>query len=244
MPDASEFEEKEYEHPLYQELVGASPSLWTPGQVLEGHLGFDAALSVANSFWSMVDRPQVEGVQLARYGLSPMDPQLASGTPGARDELPDFSLNLFLQVKRPHEYRSLPQPLVNLGLHAPTWFFEITPHQQELLQRLAAHLGDHADVSYACAAFATKKKLFSLYRERCLVLHSTFPPVSRLVGHDRWAYDSGGARGVGFSDPEVIDAIPLLDRVAKLRAYPSREMLERLDKISRKSWRTGEASLT
>src|SRR3954470_6107184 len=133
MPDPSEFEEKEYEFPLYQELVGARPDIWPPGQVLEGYLGFDAALSVANSFWSMVDRPVVEGVRLARYGLSPMDPRLASGTPEARDELPDFSLNLFLQVKRPHEYRALPKELAQLGLRAPTWFFEVTGHQQELL---------------------------------------------------------------------------------------------------------------
>jgi hypothetical protein len=219
MPDPSEFEEKEYEFPLYRELVGASLSLWTPGQVLEGNLGFDAALSVANTFWSMVDRPVVPGVELARYGLSPMDPRLGRGTIAARDELPDFSLNLFLQVKRPHVYREPPQTLIDNGLNAPVWFFQVTPHQQVLLETLANHLGAGADVSYAAAAFTTKRELFALSREQKLVAKSSFPPAATLSGHERWAYDAGGAQGVGYSDPAPLRSPSLIERITKLAAH-------------------------
>lgn len=37
----AEFEEKEYEGPLYNQLERGNRLLWPPGQVLEGYLGFD-----------------------------------------------------------------------------------------------------------------------------------------------------------------------------------------------------------
>src|SRR5262249_54721912 len=90
MTDRSEFEEKEYEGALYPELL-SSPRMrpWTPGQVLEHQLGFDAALFVANTFWSAVGRPACEGVRLARYGLSPMVQRLAGTEDAPNDDLPD-----------------------------------------------------------------------------------------------------------------------------------------------------------
>jgi len=223
MPTPSQFEEKEYEFPLYNELLHASRKLWTPGQVLEGYLGFDAALSVANNFWAVVQRPAVDGVRLARYGLSPMLRRRRSSA-ASTEPLPDFTINLFLQVKRPSEYQQAPAEVQAVGLGTPTWFFEIESHQQVLLEKLAAHLGNLADVSYASAAFITKKKLWSLQQEKGLVPNSTFPPAIALRGHDRWAYDCGGACGVGFSEPERMDIPPLLKRVAELASRHPRPL--------------------
>jgi len=224
MPIPSQFEEKEYEFPLYMELLHASRKLWTPGQVLEGHLGFDAALSVANNFWAVVQRPAVDGVRLARYGLSPMLRRRRKSSGDPLEALPDFTTNLFLQVKRPSEYQQAPAELRAHGLGTPTWFFEIESHQQVLLENLAAHLGNLADVSYAGAAFSTKKKLWSLQQEKGLVPNSTFPPATALRGHGRWAYDCGGACGVGFSEPERMDIPPLLKRVAELASRHPRPL--------------------
>ena len=217
--ERSEFEEKEYEGALYPELRGSSGIRpWTPGQVLEGQLGFDAALFVANSFWSVVNRAACEGVRLARYGLSPMVRELHGSEEKPSDDLPDFSLNLFVQAKRPSVYQDPPEKVRDGGIEAPSFYFDVTPHQQAILERLAAHLGANADVTYACAAFMTKKELFSL---PSLVPNSTFPPVTTLKGHDRWYYNHGGTRGVAHSEPEAIDELPLLERIARMaRQHP------------------------
>lgn len=46
-----EFEEKEYESALYNQLASSNIHLWSPGQVLESYLGFDAALLVDDPFF-------------------------------------------------------------------------------------------------------------------------------------------------------------------------------------------------
>lgn len=214
MPVA-DFEEKEFEIPLYRELLASEFDLWTPGQVLEGHLGFDGALRVAADYWEIVGRQPAPGVMLARYGLSPI---LAK--PG---ELPDFSTNLFLQVKRPFEYESPPREVQAHGLKAPCWYFETRQGdppdegQQAILERLEEHLRDRAEVAYAGAAFAQKRRLFSLQRERVLRHHTTFPTASNLKDHARWLYDAGGAAGVAHSEPERISGPTLIERLQRIR---------------------------
>ena len=219
MPTPSEFEEKEFEIPLFRELLGSGVEIWTPGQVLEGHLGFDGALAVTTDYWKIVGRMETPGVKLGRYGLSPI-----FARPG---DLPDFSTNLFLQVKRPWEYKAPPAELTAQGLAAPCWYFEITPHQQEFLEQLALHLGPNAEVAYACAAFAQKRRLFSLQVEKVLRHHTTFPTAAVLKGHSRWAYAKGGASGVGYSDPEKIDEPPLAERLDRIRPARSAQISER-----------------
>src|SRR5580692_2241170 len=98
----AEFEEKELEGPLNAQLTGGTGLLWSPGQVLEAIVGFDAALMVTDlSFWASV-------------GLGPLPPGLPvvpSWWHGWPSPLlrplfrlrtpPPFRLNLFLQYKRP-----------------------------------------------------------------------------------------------------------------------------------------------
>jgi len=211
MPIPSEFEEKEFENPLYMELR-SERRLWTPGQVLEGHLGFDAALHVTNDFWTITGHTKAPGVTLARYGLSPMLAQ-----PGT---LPDFSTNVFLQAKRPFEYIDPPADVKVHGFTAPSWFFKVTAHQQVFLEALAAHLGSDADVSYACAVFTTKAKLFELTIGGELRKHTTFPLATKLKDHTRWIYAKGGGVGLAKSDPEHVDVGDLDERVERLRRQP------------------------
>jgi len=218
MPTPSEFEEKEFEIPLYMELV-SERRLWAPGQVLEGHLGFDAALHVTNDFWAIAGRTSAPGVTLARYGLSPMLAQ-----PGT---LPDFSTNVFLQVKRPYEYTNPPADVKAHGFSAPSWFFRVTAHQQVFLERLAEHLGSNADVSYACPAFSTKKKLFERTTGGELRKHTTFPTAVRLHDHERWIYATGGGVGLAKSDPEHVDVGDLAERVEELRREPDQRWSSR-----------------
>ena len=208
MPQA-DFEEKEFEFPLYRELLASEFDVWTPGQVLEGHLGFDGALRVAKDYWDVVGRDAAPGVTLARYGLSPM-----LARPG---DLPDFSTNLFLQVKRPYEYVDPPAEVKAKGLRSPSWYFTTRDHQQPLLERLATHLGAQAEVAYASPAFAQRARLFAVMRARELRKHTTFPAAAWLAGHGAWHYDRGGASGVAMSDPERVDGPELPSRLDRIR---------------------------
>lgn len=86
----AEFEEKSFEGPLNAQLLAGSPYLYTPGQVLESALGFDAAMFCHRiEFWSLWGRP-------APPGLVPL-PGWWHPSPVPLPTLPQFTLNLFLQ---------------------------------------------------------------------------------------------------------------------------------------------------
>lgn len=53
-----EFEEKEYEGPLNNELLLGDPRIWSPGQVFEKYMGIDSALFVGSQlFWEFLEKP-------------------------------------------------------------------------------------------------------------------------------------------------------------------------------------------
>ncbi len=41
---SAEFEEREYETPLYNQLTNGNGKVWAPGQVFERHIGIDYAM--------------------------------------------------------------------------------------------------------------------------------------------------------------------------------------------------------
>ena len=48
----AEFEEKEYEAPLYNQLEAGNQNVWSPGQVFESRIGIDHGVLVDNPrFW-------------------------------------------------------------------------------------------------------------------------------------------------------------------------------------------------
>ena len=101
MPKYSEFEEKEFELPLYYEILDA-PFIWAPGQVFENNVGFDAALYISDIiFWKKLgySRP-LRGVFLNDYHF----PHIWKKCPHRK--FPSFKLNLFLQVKRAEKCRN------------------------------------------------------------------------------------------------------------------------------------------
>lgn len=209
MPIRSEFKEKEYEGLLYPAL-SASPLVWTPDQVLEEHVGIDAALTCVAEYWRVVHRPQTPGVVLATVGLKPLLPK-----PQQKEVLPDFTNNLFVQAKRTWEYKRRPAEAVEDEIGPPCRYFDLDEDQRDKLCDLAAHLGASAEVTYACANLMKKKDLFAHAKVGDLVQHSTFPTALRLASHHRWLFDSPGAKGTGLSDPERIEMAPLLERLAE-----------------------------
>ncbi len=212
--DQSEFEERSYEAPLYNQLERANSDIYTPGQVLENRLGFDRGLFLAESaLWQTLgyDGP-LRGAALAYYHWP-----VGWGPPRPRTQLPRFRLNLFLQAKRPIYYRRKPRSLASLDrVRSPLWAFRVTGHQQRLLEVLSAKTQGRAHVAYASPAFHTYAALFAHTKGRTIVENSTFPSAAALAGHDMWYYDGPGARGAANPNPESIEEQPLLTRLRGL----------------------------
>lgn len=209
MPEAS-FEEKEFEGPLYNQLEHGHPLVWSPGQVLEGRIGFDRSLLVRNpAFWRWLGFTKpLRGIALSRYSW----PSWWRPIPPDRS-LPSFRQNLFLQAKRCHYYARPPRTTTGF-LPKVTWGFRITPHQHRALRTLAEKAGRMALVAYAAPVFHTRKELFTHTQKRTIVQNSTFPSVERLNSHTAWYYQVPGAKGIANPDPERIEEPNLDDRIA------------------------------
>lgn len=232
-PHAAEFEEKEYEIPLYMELVRSRGQLWTPGQVLEQHTGAEAAVRACSAYWEHVRRRPKPGVVLqgAVLGLPATHPPLAQG--GAT---PSFRANLFIQAKRCTRYTRGPTALRNLkkGVKRPDpkkvirgfsvyqrWYPGRPPsrHQQKALERLHYRVqkGDaRADVCYAAPVFDDRKSLWDAAMRGQILARSTFPRAILLKDHDKWVYTDPGPDGWKCSDPEYVEESRLEARLESL----------------------------
>lgn len=198
----AEFEEKEYEIALIHQLLDESHSMWAPGQVFEGNFGIDSALEVLRpDFWTTIGHSDYpNGVILSNYNFGYVWRRI-----NHKKKLPDFSLNLFLQVKRPEGLRNIPNNLKALGLRSPYWRFWVKEHQQKLLMQLDRKLSNRAFVAYASPTFHLNNDLYSNTRNNTLIENSTFIKADRLNGHHKWVYDCSGSNGIACSKPERID---------------------------------------
>lgn len=201
MPLSAEFEEKEYERPLYTELTNGSWRVWTPGHVLEHHFGADAALHVVNpEIWNVLGYPVgPRGVIMAdmKWGW-------VWRARGHRP-LPSFEVNLFIQSKRPQRMKNRPKPATEYGLRTPYWRFRIEQHQQRRLEQLRKSVGHRAPTVYAAPAFHRLEDLYHYMANGSVVEQSCFIRVEKLSDHEEWLYDSPGSSGVGMSEAELIE---------------------------------------
>lgn len=209
----AEFEEKEYEAVLYEQLESSRANVWSPGQVFEGHIGIDRAMFVESPrVWRTLGRAMARGVFMNRYDWR----SIWRRRP--RRELPNFRLNLFIQAKRPSVFRRVPRHVRKAGLTGPGWCFNLDVHQQQALERVAARFTDRAAIVYAAPAFHTVVQLFAHTRNVTVVENSTFPDAVRLQGHSKWFYNQPGGNGVPNPDVEYSEGPSLDETIAKLRA--------------------------
>lgn len=189
---SAEFEEKEYEAPLYNQLEAGSKLVWSPGQVFEQHIGIDrAAFSTNPVFWNLFGRSRPDGVYLNRY-----DWDFIWKKRRAKRRFPDFRLNLFIQAKRPQYSSRLPRGLSGFPLSVPVYKIDIDSPQQGTLLRVASNLGNQALVCYAAPVFHRITQLYAHTRRNSIVQTSTFPPVSSIGRHGAWWYSRPGITGV------------------------------------------------
>jgi hypothetical protein len=215
-----EFEEREYEAPLYTQLQHSSTQVWAPGQVFEAQVGFDHAIFALHPyFWKLQGfAAPPSGVVLGHY-----PPEFWFEVRRFHRPLPNFALNLFIQAKRPSVLSRASAKLKAKGLKGAYWRLNLTSHQQLLLESLASAAGDSALVCYAGPAFHRFTELWAHIQQGTVVEYSTFPTALSLKGHEAWNYTGPGATGVANPTPERIEEAPLLER---LREFTQRQRPE------------------
>lgn len=201
----AEFEEKEYEAPLYHQLLGGSGLISTPGQVFENAFGYDAALEARNRiFWDLAGWPTIPfGIDLNSLSWDYAWKRL-----GRQRHLPSFHVNLLIQAKRPTFLKGRNSRFSGLGIVGSYWRFNIRKHQQELLEKLEDKLEDRAFIVYASPAFHTYNALDRHAVGGSMVEHSSFVTPSRMRNHKSWNYDQPGMNGVACSTLEGFTGYP------------------------------------
>ncbi|MDO9592201.1 MAG: hypothetical protein U0998_09135 [Moraxellaceae bacterium] len=206
----AEFEEKDFEAPLYNELRFGSHRIATPGQVFEGKFGIDAALEAEHPlFWDLFgfyDVPQGVILDDLRWGF-------VWRKLGRKRRLPTFNINLLIQAKRPETLKRASPLLKNYGFSSQYWRFEITEHQQEILEKVSYKLRRKALVIYASPAFHTLDDLYDHTEAQTVVENSSFVKVERLHNHKQWSYYQPGTSGVAHSEPEFIEDVSLYSMI-------------------------------
>ena len=124
MGEKTEFEEPEYEAPLYNQLSNGSLNLWTPGRRFERIFGIDAALFSNNQyFWSLFAQSSpIVGTSLRNYDWHFLWHLIKRNF----RPVPSFSVNILIQSKRP-EFRFGINSIYSVhGIKGAYWQFQIT----------------------------------------------------------------------------------------------------------------------
>jgi len=200
MPITAEFEEKNFEGPLNNQLLGGSRLLYTPGQVLEELIGFDAALHAhSRVFWSLWNRPTpAPGAAITWTWWK--------GKKG-NASFPAWKVNLLVQYKRPEYLFGRGAGQYDRWM-APYYRYEITAHQHEALRAASTKLGAQGLVVYASPGFHTLSALFDYTQNGKLVQNTNFVEARRIkTDHHHYTYRQAGKGGWACSDPEEVPSI-------------------------------------
>lgn len=211
MPIPSEFEEKEFEAPLYNQLETGTRLVWSPGQVFEEYIGIDRAIFLRDpSLWRFFGRSSpLPGTLLGRYDWDFIWRRRA------RRSMPSFRLNLFIQAKRCFYYSRRPRRLARYMPLKKCWKFEVTSEQHAALARVATRVENQAMVVYAAPAFHRISELNAHTVRGSILAHCSFPLVNALNNHSAWYYASPGGSGVANIEPTPIEGMGLQERLEK-----------------------------
>ncbi len=217
----SEFAEREYETGFNRQIALLHDVVWTPGQCQEKWLGFDAAFLSAKSFifdllnpWSMFAMPD---------GIIPNPTDWEQFVEDAQKYLPPVKFNLFVQHKRP-EYVCGPRGGERNHWKKSYFRFLLDAEQQVRLEALEAIVGPDAVVTYACAAFHTRKQLWHHMSAKTIIPNSNFVRPSKLSNHGRYTFVKAGSQGKAYSEPEDIEDTPLDERINQASSEDDRDL--------------------
>lgn len=215
MAKKAEFEESEYEGPLYNQLSNGSLNLWTPGRRFERIFGIDAALLSNNKyFWNLFAQssPSV-GTSLNNYNWYFLWHLIKRHF----RPVPSFNVNVLIQSKRPEHRSGVNSKYSINGIKGEYWQFQITNHQQKILEKLEAKLSSDALVVYACPAFHTFDDLERYIVSEQIIENSTFVKASALTNHKKWVFDSAGTTGIACSEIKKHSDVSFEKMISNLR---------------------------
>ncbi len=211
----AEFEEKEFEKPLYNQLENGRCDVWTPGQCFEGYIGFDYSGNIsAYEFWKRFGGFIPKGVVLNDFNMGYIWKKMKK-----KRMLPNFSMNLFIQAKRPYIHSGAFSRAIYDTKH---YSFEINQRQQKILERLDKKLHHRALLVYAAPVFGTYEELYKFTHEEKMIENTSFPKVRTLSGHSHWYY-CNAQNGIAHSEPEEEDTISIYELIEIFRQEYSKE---------------------
>lgn len=212
MATKCEFEEKQFEQLLNNQLLLEKHLLYPPGQVLEKTLGFDVALYTEDpDFWYHFPRRgryRRTGLRIDRRWWRQLDYAIDGF-------FPKFKFNVFIQHKRPAFMTSKSSKAWS-HWKKPYFSYDLTPHQQKALEELENRIGSQAVVVYACPAFYKLKELWQASEMGTLIKETNFAQPSKLAGHAKYTYITAGNSGRAYSDPEDILSFDFSERIDNL----------------------------
>lgn len=211
------YEEKVFENYFNAELSNYTRMVFSPGQCLEGLLGFDF---MANIHCSYLD--QIFGINQNLSGIT--KEVLETWLGRCLDNIPNITANIFLQYKKP-EYLT--------NSNASEWCFwkeeyfryNIYSEQQEILQKLSEAIGDKGVVLYASPAIKDVQELYDKYSDKKLIENVNFQLASKLTGHHRNTYTSAGQHSIACSKPQQIKNFDFINFLNSLNDYETKNSL-------------------
>jgi len=238
----SEFVEREYESLFIQELNKLGSFTWSPGQTDEYLLGFDGASWVDPRLLMKFGFPSPVLVKRMRrflpfwprefwYGESLSSEYLEGWQKFADDFFPKNALNFFVQHKRPFQTTELGAA----GAHWKKAYFEvkIDKDQQRRLEILEDYIGQSGIVTYAGAAFLSKKELWKHQENRTLISSSNFVSAKKLQGHSRYTYIEAGHSGFANEEPTEINDEPILKRIQSAYEYSEANFTDQIKRAGK-----------
>lgn len=215
MGQKTEFEESEYEGPLYSQLLNGNLNIWTPGRRFERFFGIDSALYTKNHyFWNLFNQtPPVTGTILRNHNWH----YLLRIINRHFKRFPSYNVNLLIQSKRPKHRNGINSSFSSQGIKGQYWQFEITLHQQRILEQLEQKLGNDAIVVYACPAFHKFDDLDSFTANGQIIENSTFVKVGVLTNHSKWVFNKAGTTGIACSEIKKHSDISFKEMIRNIR---------------------------
>lgn len=207
----TEFKEKTYEKYFSQEIARLTNISYSPDQCDENFLGFDDSFLLPLDHLLFIAPYVRRSRHLRRTGIVLRD--LDYLTEEIIGRMPPFRFNLFVQYKRPEYLRSRGAREWS-HWRAAYYRFDITPHQQLLLERLDAASHDRAATVYASPAFWSASDLWQFVEAEQILDNSNVSSAGCLTGHGCYTYVEPGHRGIGHSDPKDIESPSLRKIVA------------------------------
>lgn len=192
--EKADFEEKTFEGAANAELAREEGRVFTPGQVEEGILGYDASVVPGQVAREILER--VAGIQPnPAVWLTPNWWIRCAARPQA-SLLPSRFASLLLQYKRPELRYGVSEKL--FAAHAGPFFrYAFRREQHQTLVRLDEALQDQAIVRYAAPCTHRRKTLEQWQIDTEVLAHTNFVSPRRIgLRHKAWTYSSPG--GVGF----------------------------------------------